>query len=59
MKKNTAELRFEGCNLFRSHVCFSLLSGRSVTIVDIRPMDDDPGIKGLFNVTAQSINSTF
>lgn len=42
------ELQFEGSNFFRQHLTFSLLSGRSVCISQIRPLDDDPGIKSLF-----------
>ncbi|KAI6220393.1 putative RNA 3'-terminal phosphate cyclase-like protein [Aphelenchoides fujianensis] len=41
----SAELRFEGCNFFRQRICFSLLSGRPVTVVHIRSMDEDPGVK--------------
>lgn len=39
------ELRFEGCNFLRQRLVFSLLSGRPVTVTEIRPMDEDPGVK--------------
>uniref|UniRef100_A0A915DRN7 RNA 3'-terminal phosphate cyclase-like protein n=1 Tax=Ditylenchus dipsaci TaxID=166011 RepID=A0A915DRN7_9BILA len=39
------ELKFEGCNFIRQRLTFSMLSGRAVTINNIRPLDDDPGIK--------------
>nr|CDP92763.1 Bm7627, isoform a [Brugia malayi] len=39
------ELRFEGCNFFRQRLAYSLLSGHSVTISEIRRYDDEPGIK--------------
>uniref|UniRef100_A0A1I8ENQ2 18S rRNA biogenesis protein RCL1 n=1 Tax=Wuchereria bancrofti TaxID=6293 RepID=A0A1I8ENQ2_WUCBA len=39
------ELRFEGCNFFRQRLAYSLLSGHSVTISEIRPYDDEPGIR--------------
>ncbi|VDK48762.1 unnamed protein product [Cylicostephanus goldi] len=39
------ELIFEGCNFFRQRLTFSVLSGRPVTIQNIRKDDDAPGIK--------------
>ncbi|EFO26314.2 18S rRNA biogenesis protein RCL1 [Loa loa] len=39
------ELRFEGCNFFRQRLAYSLLSGHSVTISEIRSLDDEPGIR--------------
>jgi hypothetical protein len=38
----------EGCNFFRLRVLYSLLSGSPISIGNIRPLDDDPGVKGLF-----------
>lgn len=40
------ELKFEGCNFFRQRLTYSLLSGRPIDIKEIRPLDDDPGVKG-------------
>uniref|UniRef100_A0A1I7S966 RNA 3'-terminal phosphate cyclase-like protein n=2 Tax=Bursaphelenchus xylophilus TaxID=6326 RepID=A0A1I7S966_BURXY len=47
MKKssNSAELRVEGCNLFKQRLCYSLLSGKPVTFVDVRPFDENPGVQ--------------
>ncbi|EYC34637.1 hypothetical protein Y032_0001g67 [Ancylostoma ceylanicum] len=39
------ELVFEGCNFFRQRLTFSVLSGRLITIQNIRKDDDAPGIK--------------
>ncbi|KAK6018014.1 18S rRNA biogenesis protein RCL1 [Ostertagia ostertagi] len=41
----TEELVFEGCNFFRQRLAYSVLSGRPVTIRNIRSDDDAPGIK--------------
>ncbi|XGW08614.1 hypothetical protein V3C99_011160 [Haemonchus contortus] len=41
----TEELVFEGCNFFRQRLAYSVLSGRPVTIRNIRKDDDAPGIK--------------
>jgi len=38
-------LKFEGCNFFRQRLVYSLLSGRTVCFKEIRPLDEDPGIK--------------
>lgn len=43
------ELRFVGCNFFRQRLAYSLLSGRPVTISEIRSCDDEPGIRGIFD----------
>lgn len=43
------ELRFEGCNFFRQRLAYSLLSGHSVIISEIRPYDDEPGIRGMLS----------
>ncbi|KAI6196324.1 putative RNA 3'-terminal phosphate cyclase-like protein [Aphelenchoides besseyi] len=45
MMEGSAELRFEGCNFFRQRICFSLLSGRPLTIVHIRSLDENPGVQ--------------
>ncbi|VDM81861.1 unnamed protein product [Strongylus vulgaris] len=39
------EIIFEGCNFFRQRLTYSVLSGRPVTIQNIRKDDDAPGIK--------------
>lgn len=39
------QIQLEGCNFFRQHIIFSLLSGRPIKISQIRPYDDAPGIK--------------
>ncbi|KHJ89965.1 18S rRNA biogenesis protein RCL1 [Oesophagostomum dentatum] len=39
------ELVFDGCNFFRQRLMYSVLSGRPVTIQNIRKDDDAPGIK--------------
>ncbi|CAD5211819.1 unnamed protein product [Bursaphelenchus okinawaensis] len=35
----------EGCNLFKQRICYSLLSGKPVTFVEIRPFDENPGVR--------------
>lgn len=40
------ELKFEGTNFFRQYLTYSLLSGRSICISQIRFLDNNPGIKG-------------
>ncbi|VDM75296.1 unnamed protein product [Strongylus vulgaris] len=42
------EIIFEGCNFFRQRLTYSVLSGRPVTIQNIRKDDDAPGIKEFF-----------
>uniref|UniRef100_A0AC34QRG9 RNA 3'-terminal phosphate cyclase-like protein n=1 Tax=Panagrolaimus sp. JU765 TaxID=591449 RepID=A0AC34QRG9_9BILA len=37
-------LIFEGCNFFRQRIIYSLLSGRRISIKDIRLKSEDPGI---------------
>lgn len=39
------ELHFVGCNFFRQRLVYSLLSGRPVTISEIRSCDNEPGIR--------------
>lgn len=46
------ELIFEGCNFFRQRLTFSVLSGRPITIQNIRKDDDAPGIKGTLLIHA-------
>lgn len=41
-----AELRFKGCNFMRQRLAYSILSGRSVIISEIRSDDEEPGIRG-------------
>uniref|UniRef100_A0A914KHA0 RNA 3'-terminal phosphate cyclase-like protein n=1 Tax=Meloidogyne incognita TaxID=6306 RepID=A0A914KHA0_MELIC len=36
----------EGSNFFRQYLVYSILSGRRISIRNIRPYDDSPGIKG-------------
>uniref|UniRef100_A0A0B6ZB57 RNA 3'-terminal phosphate cyclase domain-containing protein n=1 Tax=Arion vulgaris TaxID=1028688 RepID=A0A0B6ZB57_9EUPU len=38
-------LQYEGCNYFRMRLTLATLSGKSVKISQIRPEDDDPGLK--------------
>jgi RNA 3'-terminal phosphate cyclase len=38
----------EEWHFFRLRVLYSLLSGSPIFISNIRPLDDDPGVKGLF-----------
>lgn len=40
------ELQYSGINFFRQRLVYSLLSGRSVKIFDIRHKDENPGVKG-------------
>lgn len=40
-------IKLEGCNFFRQRIVFSLLTGRPISIGDIRPLDDDPGVRGI------------
>ncbi|WKX93339.1 hypothetical protein Q1695_010971 [Nippostrongylus brasiliensis] len=42
---STEELIFEGCNFFRQRLTYSVLSGRPITITNIRKDDDAPGIR--------------
>ncbi|PIO73502.1 18S rRNA biogenesis protein RCL1 [Teladorsagia circumcincta] len=49
----TEELVFEGCNFFRQRLAYSVLSGRPVTIRNIRSDDDAPGIKGVTNAPGE------
>uniref|UniRef100_A0A0K0EU78 RNA 3'-terminal phosphate cyclase-like protein n=1 Tax=Strongyloides venezuelensis TaxID=75913 RepID=A0A0K0EU78_STRVS len=39
------ELQYSGVNFFRQRLVYSLLSGRSVKIIDIRYKDESPGVK--------------
>ncbi|CEF61896.1 RNA 3'-terminal phosphate cyclase-like protein [Strongyloides ratti] len=39
------ELQYSGINFFRQRLVYSLLSGRSVKIFDIRHKDENPGVK--------------
>ena len=47
MEQNSAHLKYEGCNFFRQRLVLSTLSGRPVTISNIRSKEQDPGVKGL------------
>lgn len=38
-------LTYEGCNYIRYRLLLSTLSGKPVRIINIRPKDDDPGLK--------------
>uniref|UniRef100_A0A0M3IES2 RNA 3'-terminal phosphate cyclase-like protein n=1 Tax=Ascaris lumbricoides TaxID=6252 RepID=A0A0M3IES2_ASCLU len=42
---NLEELCFEGCNFMRQRLTYSVLSGRPITIQEIRAKDDEPGLK--------------
>ncbi|VDM45238.1 unnamed protein product [Toxocara canis] len=44
--ETSEEVSFEGCNLMRQRLTYSVLSGRPVTIAQIRAMEDEPGIRG-------------
>lgn len=39
-------LAFQGSNFLRQRLILSILSGKSVHIIDIRKNDDDPGLRG-------------
>uniref|UniRef100_A0AC35GGM9 RNA 3'-terminal phosphate cyclase-like protein n=1 Tax=Panagrolaimus sp. PS1159 TaxID=55785 RepID=A0AC35GGM9_9BILA len=41
----TEALTFEGCNLFRQRIVYSILSGRRIEVNEIRPHDESPGVK--------------
>jgi RNA 3'-terminal phosphate cyclase len=43
----------EGSNFFRQYLVYSILSGRKISIRQIRPYDDSPGIKGSSNILSQ------
>uniref|UniRef100_A0A914WZB6 RNA 3'-terminal phosphate cyclase-like protein n=1 Tax=Plectus sambesii TaxID=2011161 RepID=A0A914WZB6_9BILA len=38
-------LNYEGCNFFRQRIVLSILSGRPIKISQIRPLDDEPGLR--------------
>jgi len=38
-------LRYSGCNHLRQRLCLATVSGRPVIISDIRPKDEDPGMR--------------
>ncbi|XP_030640845.1 RNA 3'-terminal phosphate cyclase-like protein [Chanos chanos] len=40
-----ASLTYEGCNFFRQRLVLSTLSGKRVKIRNIRPKDDNPGLR--------------
>ena len=42
----TEALSFEGCNLLRQRIVYSILSGRRIEVSEIRPHDESPGVKG-------------
>lgn len=44
--KDNNFLTFHGSNFLKQRVILSLLSGKSIQIVDIRKDDDEPGLKG-------------
>jgi RNA 3'-terminal phosphate cyclase-like protein len=56
------EIRFEGCNFLRQRLVLSLLSGRPISITEIRPLAEDPGIKDhevkLLSLLEQMTNGT-
>eukprot|EP00928_Gymnodinium_smaydae_P014022 TRINITY_DN15084_c0_g1_i1.p1 TRINITY_DN15084_c0_g1~~TRINITY_DN15084_c0_g1_i1.p1 ORF type:complete len:378 (-),score=59.39 TRINITY_DN15084_c0_g1_i1:71-1204(-) len=41
----TGPLRFQGSNFMRQRLCLATLSGRSIVISDIRPKDEEPGLR--------------
>uniref|UniRef100_A0A915BH02 RNA 3'-terminal phosphate cyclase-like protein n=1 Tax=Parascaris univalens TaxID=6257 RepID=A0A915BH02_PARUN len=43
--ENVEELYFDGCNFMRQRLTYSILSGRPITIQEIRANDDEPGLK--------------
>uniref|UniRef100_A0A914VBE2 RNA 3'-terminal phosphate cyclase-like protein n=1 Tax=Plectus sambesii TaxID=2011161 RepID=A0A914VBE2_9BILA len=38
-------LNYEGCNFSRQRIVLSILSGRPIKISQIRPLDDEPGLR--------------
>jgi len=40
------EIHLEGCNFFRQNIIYSLLSGCTIKIDNIRKYDEPPGLKG-------------
>lgn len=51
---NLEELCFEGCNFMRQRLTYSVLSGRPITIQEIRAKDDEPGLKGALFCTSKN-----
>lgn len=43
---NNSIITYEGCNFLRQRLILSTLSGKAVKIKNIRPRDEDPGLKG-------------
>lgn len=39
-------IKFQGSNFLKQRLILSILSGKSVHIVDIRSQDDSPGLRG-------------
>lgn len=54
-----SSLNYEGCNYFRMRVLLSTLSGKSIRISQIRPEDDDPGLKGETQELEMSVQCSF
>mmetsp|Transcript_31197 Transcript_31197/g.89410 ORF Transcript_31197/g.89410 Transcript_31197/m.89410 type:complete len:400 (+) Transcript_31197:3-1202(+) len=42
---NAPPLRYKGSNFLRQRLCLATVSGRSVIISDIRPKDEEPGLR--------------
>jgi RNA 3'-terminal phosphate cyclase-like protein len=38
-------LRYQGSNFLRQRLCLATVSGRPVVITDIRPKDENPGLR--------------
>lgn len=45
-------LKFEGYNYFRQRLILATLSGKPVRIEKIRSDDENPGLKGIFDILA-------
>lgn len=43
-------LDYDGCNFFRQRLVLSTLSGKRVRIKNIRSKDDNPGLRGEFQL---------
>lgn len=48
--ENSNVLSFKGSNYMRQRLVLSIVSGKSIKITDIRTREDEPGLKGEFEV---------
>lgn len=44
---NMKELTYEGTNFLRQRLVLSCLSGKKFKITNIRPKDENPGVRGM------------